>query len=298
MEWILDFRHDALTPLFLGLTFLGDVLFFLVFLSLGYWLGRRETFYRLTLLLVVSGLLNATLKGIFQVPRPDAIPHLIEASGWSFPSGHAQLAATLWPAFAWELRRRWAWIAAALLVVGIAASRVYLGVHTPVDVLAGIAVGLLVVSAARLWLARPRPWWTRLGAAGQTAVVAVVAGVWLAFLPGGVESTSVVAGGALVGLVGGHTLARRRLPWTPPESLGRRLAVVAVGLAGALALRLALKAAFGALEIPWEAADFVRYAAVGLWVSFLGPAVFLRLGLGIDKRWGGDVRRGPSGIER
>ena len=72
------------------------------------------------------------------------------ATGYSFPSGHTQTAASAVGAAGWGGRRRGAWVpvASAAFVLLVAFSRNYLGVHTPQDVLAGMAVGALSV-----WLA-------------------------------------------------------------------------------------------------------------------------------------------------
>jgi len=94
-------------------------------------------------------ILNTALKDLYRRDRP-TIRHLVEAGGYSFPSGHAMSSAAfygmigylLWKAY----RRSWqgAWLfpaLAALLVLIIGWSRVYLGVHFPSDVLAGYAAG-------------------------------------------------------------------------------------------------------------------------------------------------------------
>ncbi len=73
-----------------------------------------------------------------------------EAGGWSFPSGHAMSATIAYSTVAYLAarlhRRRWArWLTmsvAMLLILVICGSRVYLGVHYPSDVLAGIIIGL------------------------------------------------------------------------------------------------------------------------------------------------------------
>jgi undecaprenyl-diphosphatase len=92
-------------------------------------------------------LINNTLKWLVDRDRP-SVPHLVEASGASFPSGHSATAAACWAAIALVLERelparaRPALIGAAAGLAGlVAASRALLGVHWLTDVLAGIVVG-------------------------------------------------------------------------------------------------------------------------------------------------------------
>jgi undecaprenyl-diphosphatase len=94
---------------------------------------------------------NVLLKTIVARTRPDLVPHLVDESSKSFPSGHAAnsaivyltLATLVWPLVRGHATRGAIMTAAATLVVAIGASRVYLGVHWPSDVLAGWLFGSL-----------------------------------------------------------------------------------------------------------------------------------------------------------
>lgn len=96
-----------------------------------------------------GALLSTALKSLFDRPRPDVVMHLVNVSSASFPSGHALGATavylTLAVLLARELPRRrlraFTGAVAALIVVIIGASRIYLGVHWPTDVLAGWCMG-------------------------------------------------------------------------------------------------------------------------------------------------------------
>jgi undecaprenyl-diphosphatase len=107
-------------------------------------------------LLVVSTVggifLTTVLKGVFRRPRPEVIDSGYTAGFYSFPSGHATVSAGFYGALtimlAYHLRgpARWAVVALGMAVVLlISFSRLYLGVHYPTDVLAGLL-------AAPLWL--------------------------------------------------------------------------------------------------------------------------------------------------
>lgn len=112
----------------------------------GMW--RMGTF----VLLACSGawFINAALKQLFQRPRPDVVPHLREVMTMSFPSGHALTSAVVYLTLGALLMRvatrpiaKWYCMGLAMLATFlVGASRVYLGVHYPTDVVAGWLVGL------------------------------------------------------------------------------------------------------------------------------------------------------------
>src|SRR3954447_3188879 len=83
--------------------------------------------------------------------EPDAMLRHVPAHGPSFPSGHAIVAFALAGIVAPYLTRGWR-IAAYVAALAVAFSRIYLGAHTPLDVLAGAAAGLLLASVLNLVL--------------------------------------------------------------------------------------------------------------------------------------------------
>jgi undecaprenyl-diphosphatase len=96
-----------------------------------------------------GALLSSALKLVFARPRPELVAHLVDEASYSFPSGHATSSAvtylTLGALLAREQSRRrmkaYVIVAALVLTLAVGASRVYLGVHWPTDVLAGWSVG-------------------------------------------------------------------------------------------------------------------------------------------------------------
>lgn len=120
--------------------------------------GRRQAAVLVLASIVTGTLVSHGLKWGFDRPRPDLVPHGQAVYSQSFPSGHAMLSAIVYLtlgallARVQERRRAKAYplLVAVALVLLIGASRVYLGVHWPSDVLAGWAVG--AGWAALCWL--------------------------------------------------------------------------------------------------------------------------------------------------
>lgn len=139
----------------IDMTALGSetILTLAVALGTGFLLANRHL---LTAALVLGGTVSGSIavalaKQLVGRARPALVDHLVEVGSASFPSGHAANSAIIYLTITLVLmqivqarRARWFLFAATvLLVVAIGASRVYLGVHWPSDVLAGWSFGAL-----------------------------------------------------------------------------------------------------------------------------------------------------------
>jgi undecaprenyl-diphosphatase len=154
LRWLAQYRSGYLEPVMLEITFLGtgSVVMTIVAVSAMFlWLSNHR--YSAALLLVATAggiLLNNLLKVGFGRPRPQIFEWSTDVVSWSFPSGHAMSAAVVYGTVAYlaaRLQRRMVHrvltlLAAAIMILLISVSRLYLGVHYPSDVLAGVIIGL------------------------------------------------------------------------------------------------------------------------------------------------------------
>ena len=163
--WMNRHASPALTGVALDVTALGAgtvVWLVMVVASVFLWVSRHR--YSVLLLWVAilgSGLINTFMKLFFQRPRPHLFPWRVPYAGLSsFPSGHSMTSMVCYATLAYLIARlvdsrflrRFTFGLAAVIVVLIGLSRMYLGVHYPSDVLAGFTMGLAWASLCALMI--------------------------------------------------------------------------------------------------------------------------------------------------
>ncbi len=161
LYFIANMRCPVLDFFFETITHLGEETFFLVISIIFFWcINKREGYY-----ILLSGLfgtlINQAAKITFRIDRPwvkdPAFQPVgnskLEATGYSFPSGHTQNIATTWGCIAAYNRRRALSITCVVIIALVSFSRLYLGVHTLLDVSVSLLVALLLVVALRPFFA-------------------------------------------------------------------------------------------------------------------------------------------------
>lgn len=148
-------RTPAVTKALSALTYFGGVYGFMVLSIIVFWCIDKRCGYFMLSLGFIGTVINQFLKIIFRIPRPWVLDPsfqpvesaVADATGFSFPSGHTQnVFATFGGVFAWT-KKTWLKIVCAVLIVLVAFSRMYLGVHTPLDVGVSIVVGIVLLVA-------------------------------------------------------------------------------------------------------------------------------------------------------
>lgn len=154
MGWMGTHRIAWIERSLLEITALGTglVVMMIVIISALFLVATQHRFSAFLLLVASAGglILNVILKSSFDRPRPQLFEWVTSPSGSSFPSGHAMGSAIVYFTVAYLIarleKRRWTRaltiFTALLLVLLISVSRLYLGVHYPSDVIAGMVIGL------------------------------------------------------------------------------------------------------------------------------------------------------------
>lgn len=143
-------------------TLLGDAWVALALLLL--FVGRcPRLVWSVVVTAIIAGIAVPLLKHLFAMPRPPAVLaadmiHIIGPAykSRSFPSGHTTTAFVLAGALSLYFRRYWITAASVVIAAGVGISRMAVGVHWPLDVTAGAAVGWLCAVAGSYWAARWR----------------------------------------------------------------------------------------------------------------------------------------------
>jgi membrane-associated phospholipid phosphatase len=312
-QW-LQSNYPSFETVMQSAVFFGRFEFYAALMLLLYWSINKRMGAHFIYLLIVSLVVNAFLKAGFRAPRPywldpdgKQIQIMSEEASFGNPSGHVQTTTIVVFFFAAWIHRWWGWLLAAFLIMLIALSRIYLGVHFVHDAFAGFIVGVLIITGywisqryfaerfrnrilgQRLLIAIAVP----LAVAALYVVLILLLGKpdvsvrWGDFVQLAVEASNkdMVTGIALLIAVGiGFTLERSRVCFDSGGLLWKRLLRYALGLPLTLVLWYGMSGIIDAvtpdgtlwLKLPLR---FAEYFLLGLWMSYWVPMLFVKLQL-------------------
>jgi len=162
-DFVLNFRSENFNKIFEVVTFLGNwqlILPFTILIAAFFLFLKKRTWFILILTSVAgSELISALIKNLVRRPRPEGA-ELIEADGFSFPSGHSVIAVAFFGTLAyiiWQSTRnhylkKTTVYFLLLLIILIGFSRIILAVHWASDVAAGFILGLSWLGIAIIFL--------------------------------------------------------------------------------------------------------------------------------------------------
>ena len=295
-------RTPWLDTVMAAITHLGEETVFMVAALFVFWCVSKRHGYYLLAIGFAGTVLNQFLKLLFRIPRPwvlDSDFTIVEsaraqATGYSFPSGHSQNAIGTFGGIARFTRRKWVRVA-AIVVAGLGPlSRMYLGVHTPLDV--GVAAVIAVALVFALYPLMERSD-SRHGVMGAVlAVMLALAVGYLLFVslypfPADVDAANLASGvenawkllGATVGMLVGWWLDVRFIHFDTRAVWYVQLIKLVGGLALLLGIRAALKAPLAA-ALGAGAGGAVRYGVMVLFAAAVWPMVFAPLCHALEKR--------------
>ena len=154
---IANMRNPVFDFIFETITHLGEETLFLVISIVFFWCVNKREGYYILLSGLFGTLINQAAKITFRISRPWVIDpdfqpvgnSKLEATGYSFPSGHTQNIATTWGCIAAYNRRRAVTVLSLVIILLVSFSRLYLGVHTLLDVSVSLIISLILVLGLR-----------------------------------------------------------------------------------------------------------------------------------------------------
>lgn len=150
LEMLLFFqsiRSNILNLIFLLFSVNAEVV--IVFLTAYiYWCANKKVGQKILFSLCGNIVLNSSIKEFIKAPRPIGSEGLksmrVEtAGGYSFPSMHTHMTTAFWYSLATCFKKRFLYILAFVVILGVGISRLYLAVHWPIDIIFGWIFGLV-----------------------------------------------------------------------------------------------------------------------------------------------------------
>ena len=288
-----EWRTPVLDAVFSTLTLLGEEAFFLFIALTVYWCIDKKNGYYLLTVSFIGLTVNQLLKLIFRIPRPwvlDPDFPIVEeareaATGYSFPSGHTQNAVNTFGSIARFTGRRALRIVCLSLIPVVAFSRMYLGVHTPKDVLVSIGIGCILVLGMYPLMQRAGKSPSVMYAIIGTLIVGAIA--FALFVecypfPADLNAENWASGrknawtilGCSVAMLVVDTLDHYRLNFATAAPLPAQLCKLVLGAALTLALKSLLRAPLLALCGGHPAAHALRYFLIVLFAAAVWPITF------------------------
>lgn len=153
LEFISNYRTETFDMIFRCISYYGEITVLLPVLCVLYWCINKSLAYFALFNYFISGSVIQGTKIALRIPRPwilnpDFVPvesALETATGYSFPSGHVQGSSSVFLSVAVWCKNRFLSIICSIVTGLVLFSRLYLGVHTPLDVFVSLAVSVITI---------------------------------------------------------------------------------------------------------------------------------------------------------
>ena len=268
---IQSIANPFLDGLFQFITMFGEEAILIPLIAVIYWAFNKKMGEYIAYASLTSVLVNGAIKDIFKAKRPIGEPGIrslrVEtATGYSFPSGHTQGTASFWSAIAIYLKNNYMYGISALIIILVAISRLYLGVHYPKDVLFGAIFGILTSFITYKLFNK------------VNNKIALYFITFIIFIPALLyaHSADFIKGmGTFLGFALGIYVEKKYVNFSVEGKSVNKILRVVIGLAILILLKVGLKAVFPNKLV----FHFLRYFIIVFFGIGLYPAIFKKLKL-------------------
>ncbi|MBU5592022.1 phosphatase PAP2 family protein [Clostridium sp. MSJ-4] len=268
-----SFSNGFLDNFFIFLTMLGEEYLSIFIMLYLFWCVNKDLGYKLGFSILFSTVTNGAIKDTVKAIRPIGNPLIRSlrentATGYSFPSGHTQTTTSLWFSLMLVIRKFWFYIFATLLIFLVGISRLYLGVHWPLDVLGGLAFGVISVIVGNYLFALSKKKNNKF----ILLILILPSLIGLILFP---STDYAKAVGGFTGFFIGYVIESTYINFSINKKPLNTILKLLVGLTSILAIKSGLKIILPATNL----SDFFRYLIVCLWITAIAPWIFKKLGL-------------------
>lgn len=268
---IQNFSNPFFDKFFQIITMMGEEYVLVVLMVIIFWCVNKELGYRLGFICLTSIIINTIVKDLFMVTRPigeEGIRSLrIEtATGYSFPSGHTQIVSTLWVTLMLYIKKNWIYVTGTIIIILVGISRLYLGVHRPVDVLGGVIIAVIwviICNALLHYAEKDNKKYLLL-----FILIPIIIGMFFTKSPAYYKIE-----GIFIGFYVGYLIEPKYIEFDVKGKYNKQLVKIVIGLGIFFILKITLKNIFMQTLIT----DLLRYFMLGLWLTIGAPLVFKKI---------------------
>lgn len=264
LHWLENIRIPVLNEIMLGITYLGDEVAFLVIALILFWCVDKRKGYYILSVGFIGTIANQFMKLWFRIPRPWVLDSTLNpmeqalegAGGFSFPSGHTQTSVGTFGGIAYTTKNKLIRIVCIVLAVLVPFSRMYVGVHTPMDVgVAAVMAVLLIFLVHPFVFKKDGKYFPVLMAVMTAMAIAYMCFVELYPFPTDIDPERLLSGrnnaytmlGCLVGLLIVYIVDEKWLRFPVKGVWWVQIIKIVVGLLLVLAIKSGLKSPLNAL---------------------------------------------------
>lgn len=283
-------RLPFLNELMLAITTLGEETAFLVIALIVFWCVDKRRGYYLLSVGYIGTIISQFMKLCCRVPRPwvkDSNFTILEqareaADGYSFPSGHTQSAVGIFGSLAHTENRSWLRWIFIIIAALVGFSRMYIGVHTPSDVIVGAAISIVLIFVIQPIVMKDDKRMTVL-----IGIMTVISCLYIAYVelfpfPADIDKHNLASGlknaytllGCILGMNVIYYVEKRYINFQEKAAWSVQVIKVIGGLALVLAVKEGLRAPLEAMMSGQLAARAVRYFLTVIFAGCVWPLTF------------------------